>query len=503
MSDWGLFGNGTLGYWDKLGYIKADGVMEVGKFIDFHESDIDADDYDYRIMASGGWLIGSGGVSMTRSVFSGAATTLPTLGQHNNSTALSLVYSGDPLYGLSAGTLGDGRGWIQVHRNDSTATHYSLRLQPLGGGTQIGTDSAYAWINDGSVHLYTPGGQLALYDTDAADPADRVVIENNSGFNLYLYDNSAATWRQTIYANPTNGELYLNQAAGNTSTYIGNFASLVRLYGGNGNIADLITDHASTAYLRLYYGSGANLACYWYRDGNGYGFVGPDGAWDIRVGTGTSDTTFAGSISVPTGYGYYLNGMLGTKYLADAATTGSYGGVRCGGSTGGYGGLRDDYSGVCMMFDSDGNGGFYREANAKWYLFYYRPWDCWAIGAHTTDSAYRLYVTGSAYSTGSWATSDERKKRDIKTIPYALDRVSAMRGVEYRWREDADVGQDPEQWHVGVIAQEIQAVVPEAVQYASDADSYAVDYNGLVGLLIQAVKELREEVNELKTERRR
>ena len=86
------------------------------------------------------------------------------------------------------------------------------------------------------------------------------------------------------------------------------------------------------------------------------------------------------------------------------------------------------------------------------------------------------------------AYSDERLKSDIKTLPAALDTVDQLRGVSFV--KDGQAG-------VGVIAQEVQKVLPQVVQ--ENKDGYlSVAYGNLVGVLIEAVKELRAEVNALK-----
>lgn len=88
------------------------------------------------------------------------------------------------------------------------------------------------------------------------------------------------------------------------------------------------------------------------------------------------------------------------------------------------------------------------------------------------------------------AYSDIRLKTDIKLIPNALTKVSSLRGITYTRIDSGDKG-------TGVIAQEIEAVLPEAVETNED-DIKSVAYGNLVGLLIEAIKELKAEVNELK-----
>jgi hypothetical protein len=101
-------------------------------------------------------------------------------------------------------------------------------------------------------------------------------------------------------------------------------------------------------------------------------------------------------------------------------------------------------------------------------------------------------VGGALYANGNiTAYSDRRVKDNVETIPDALNKLSAIRGVTYT-RTDLD---DKERRYAGVIAQEIEAVLPEAVFEAHDRKS--VDYNATIGLLIEAIKELENKVKAL------
>jgi hypothetical protein len=86
------------------------------------------------------------------------------------------------------------------------------------------------------------------------------------------------------------------------------------------------------------------------------------------------------------------------------------------------------------------------------------------------------------------AYSDERLKTDVQTFSNALATVQALRGVSYIKDGQAQVG---------VIAQEVQKVLPQVVQ--DNPNSYlSVAYGNIVGVLIEAIKELKAEVEELK-----
>jgi hypothetical protein len=137
----------------------------------------------------------------------------------------------------------------------------------------------------------------------------------------------------------------------------------------------------------------------------------------------------------------------------------------------------------------------------------------------TTDiGAYKLQVNGDIYSrtarfyavnsggydkdlnlrsdgTLTTAASDLRLKRDIATITQPLEKVMALRGVTYNWKDTSL----PKRM-MGMIAQEVLAVVPELV-FQNKADGfYGINYGETAGLLIEAIKEQQHLIGELKSD---
>ena len=95
--------------------------------------------------------------------------------------------------------------------------------------------------------------------------------------------------------------------------------------------------------------------------------------------------------------------------------------------------------------------------------------------------------TGTITADGNiTAFSDERLKSDIKTIDNALEKVMKMRGVSYT--KQAEKG-------IGVIAQEVEKIIPEVVH---DGEYKSVAYGNMVGVLIEAIKDLKQELDEHK-----
>ena len=114
-----------------------------------------------------------------------------------------------------------------------------------------------------------------------------------------------------------------------------------------------------------------------------------------------------------------------------------------------------------------------------------------------------LTFDGTNLSVGGDITafaSDERLKENIQPLENALDKVLALNGFTYNFNEiGQSLGFDGKTTYVGVSAQQVQAVLPEAVKPApADSKYITVQYEKLVPLLIEAIKELKAEINELK-----
>ena len=122
---------------------------------------------------------------------------------------------------------------------------------------------------------------------------------------------------------------------------------------------------------------------------------------------------------------------------------------------------------------------------------------------HNAGWSLKVDSSGNVTATGNvTAYSDRRIKENIRTVDKALDKVQAMRGVYF---DRKDTGKAS----VGVIAQEIEQILPEVVETQDtrtlenqDAltDLKTVSYGNIVGVLIEAVKELRAEVADLKSQ---
>jgi hypothetical protein len=93
---------------------------------------------------------------------------------------------------------------------------------------------------------------------------------------------------------------------------------------------------------------------------------------------------------------------------------------------------------------------------------------------------------------GYGQSSDERIKTNIKTIENALDKTLLLRGVEYN-----DIRIEPEKKKIGLIAQEVELIIPEVVHTDPETTIKSIEYQNLVGLLIEAIKQLNNKVSNL------
>jgi hypothetical protein len=97
----------------------------------------------------------------------------------------------------------------------------------------------------------------------------------------------------------------------------------------------------------------------------------------------------------------------------------------------------------------------------------------------------------------AYNSSDVRLKDNIEVIKGSLDKIDGIRGVEFDWN-DKSPGWAQERGHdIGVIAQEVQKIIPEIVVERKNG-YLGVDYKRIIPLLIESIKELKQEVEDLK-----
>lgn len=113
-------------------------------------------------------------------------------------------------------------------------------------------------------------------------------------------------------------------------------------------------------------------------------------------------------------------------------------------------------------------------------------------GSNGITTSGSLTTTGNIVSSGEIISlSDESLKENIESINDALNLVDSLDGVFYTYK-----GSDGRR-HTGLIAQKVEEVLPEVV-YETEMGTKAIAYGNIVGVLIQAIKELKQELEEVK-----
>ncbi|MEY4333742.1 MAG: Pelagibacter phage, partial [Bacteroidota bacterium] len=118
------------------------------------------------------------------------------------------------------------------------------------------------------------------------------------------------------------------------------------------------------------------------------------------------------------------------------------------------------------------------------------------IGMAASATAGRIDAAGDIVA---FSTSDKNFKENIKPIENALEKISKISGNTYDWKEDMKEYHGFEGNDVGVIAQEIESVLPQLVT-TRETGYKAVKYDKLVALLIEGIKEQQTQIHKLTLE---
>jgi hypothetical protein len=359
-----------------------------------------------------------------------------------------------------------------VETNGTTGPIYCISTGYAPTSTTLGSMYGIGYADGASAGIYSGAG-WGLYV--AAAGVARVFLDGNSGI---AFINGSA--RAPIYYDLNNTAFYLDPYGTSNveMTCTGSW-----YFKSNRNTS------STSAPLQAYSDGATGATMAFHRAGVYAVNMGLDsdnifriGGWSASNGLIQLDMsgnfTALTSSRAPIFYdsdntGFYINpnstSAVSGAILIGPNTSGMY--TRIGGN----GGATD----VSTVSTSNGNLHLDAQSGSNIYLAWY--------------NTSTVNVGGSVVANGNiTAYSDIRIKDNIETIPSALDKLDQIRGVTYT-RTDMD---DKERRYAGVIAQEIEAVLPEAV--FENKEYKSVDYNATIALLIQAVKELRDEVEALR-----
>jgi len=442
-----------------------------------------------RVNPNGLFVSGSGLVGIGTTSPEGVLTIQGTSAQPSTSgttanSLLQLVGSLNNQLNIGSNTVaGDYGSYIQSSDNN-LAVPYPLNLQPNGGNVGIGTSTP-------SQKLEVVGGEIKAGRIDSSNEGGQISFGRST-------DNATA-WYIDAYGNTASPQLrFVN---------VTNAVVAMTLTGSNVGIG------TSTPSQKLHIVASSNPY--------------------IRIDD-TSVNSEGGLIMQPTGYntkgGLTLNfsngefkmftGETGNGYFQTFYTNGlermritSAGNFNF--NTAGSGAA---YININQATSQDGGFIFLRNNVNRWQqaidgsnnmVFY-----SYQIG----NNAYKINLDGSAtlYGALTQNASDRRLKNNITNIPNALDKIKTLNGVTFNWENN--IFKTKRINDIGVIAQEVQSVLPEAVALAPfDIDSegnsksgenyLTVYYEKLIPLLIEGIKELKatnddlqSQINELKAQ---
>ena len=116
------------------------------------------------------------------------------------------------------------------------------------------------------------------------------------------------------------------------------------------------------------------------------------------------------------------------------------------------------------------------------------------VGIGLSNPSYKLHIGGDIYATGDiLAFSDKRYKDNILNISDVLNKVSQLSAYSYTRKDYEFLNEPIDTRHIGVLAQDVKEIFPDSVKYDCTNDRYGVDYNSLTALLIETIKEMRQE----------
>jgi hypothetical protein len=221
---------------------------------------------------------------------------------------------------------------------------------------------------------------------------------------------------------------------------------------------------ANGGTLRFLESGGTTYGYLHWASDRAMGFLTDGGSWRFRVDN-NANLSYISTISM-SGY-LYINGGDPTIVLQDTNNRSSM--IHCN-------------SNIFYILRGSGT-------NSTGWTTYNGYWPM-EINLENNDATFGGNITAIYNVT---AYSDVRLKQDIETINNAMDKVQQIRGVTFTRTDDVE---DVKKRHVGVIAQEIEQVLPEVVSEDKNGIKN-VAYGNIVGLLIEAIKEQQKKIEEL------
>lgn len=363
--------------------------------------------------------------------------------------------------GNSSGTIANVASWITTN----AAAAYTNAVSYVDGKSYVNTSQLSSNLSN-YVTTTNLSNNLANYQTTAGLAANVATLTSNNS---------------TFAFGKTEGALNVNSAlTANNSTNLGGTAAASYQLNStlNANIA---------SYLPIYTGT-VNGAIF----SVGSSFI-ANTTGVYHTGTVNGATISTGSINVINSSGLTTSANVNIAATGELVITAGAG-IFANGGLGSAGQLL--YSnGSSVYWANAAGGGATLTANTTDTATYYFPMSntssgAWSNGVVANTKLYFVPGTGTLSATIFNSLSDAEYKTNVNTVENALSIISELRGVRFNWKEDNRPS-------VGVIAQEVEKVVPELVTVHNKKKS--VNYDGLIGILIESIKELKQEIEDLKS----
>ena len=356
----------------------------------------------------------------------------------------------NPLYIASTGAATFSIGNLSTTIGASSGNWISNSLK-----SDLGNNSTLPIINGKANSFYNAYTMIYNHIADGS-------ANNFLGLGFYgldnsfkLYANGVASFSNSVNIITNGNPLFLNNSTNTTS--IG-----MKFTNGGGNYFIGVSNSGGTGYL----------------SGSAYAFnIQSEGAQALQLGTNNANRMTITSAGIVNLYSPTTNADALNLYNSSGKLN-----IKMGGGGGGA-----NQSSISMYNASNtltiglNGAGDTDPSFITGYL---------AIGT-TTNSGYRFYVSGTIYATGNiTANSDLTLKKNLKLIDNPIDKLMQLNGYAYQWKAN-----DEHQY--GVIAQEVEKILPYAVSTGNDGIK-GVSYNQITPLLIEGFKSHESEITILK-----
>ncbi|MEM7374738.1 MAG: tail fiber domain-containing protein [Bacteroidota bacterium] len=458
-----LFGSDTTGGGNKLLWLGGKGALRAGELSNSQSSNWDWDSVGMASVAIGYNTKAKGtnstafGNSTTASGGNSIAFGQSTTASGSRSMAVGALTQAIGVNSLAAGFSSVASGSTSSAFGGNTVASGSFSTS-FGQGTTASGDYSTAFgeaTTAGGDYSFSAGNQTAA----------------SGDYSTALGDNSTASGFRCLATG------FQTEATGENSTALGYYAFASGKFGiaiGTRISAPSLSETAMGIYHTT------------YTPANATGFDSNDRLFILGNGTSSSNRSDALTI-LKNGKTLIGNGTPGDRLQVEAASGENALRVRIAGTTR----LRVlSNGGLSVGANSPSNtpaAGIYVSGEAQFNDHVYPRTDNSKELGRASNRWLQVYAVN-----GTIQTSDRRLKRDIQHLEYGLDQVLSMNPVRYRWKSNPA---GPEK--LGFIAQDLQQTVPEVVMQSEDpAVSLGVNYSELIPVLVKAIQELTEQVND-------